>query len=244
VIKAVIFDLDGTLVKTEKLKAISYARAAVQLRPDDITEDEVVEAFKEVVGRSRQEVSEFLMERFDLKQQAALRTDELGVDAPWEAFAQVRLKLYEETLADPATLLTHQWPHNMDLLREVFRGDCLIGLATMSHRGQVKRVLDVLGLEDIFDYVATRDDVEEPKPNPEIYLLVARELGVRPRECLVVEDSYPGVESAMAAGMSVIAVTTPFTRTAFQNQNLLEQRWVVNDPNQLCSVLRDSLTAY
>jgi beta-phosphoglucomutase-like phosphatase (HAD superfamily) len=51
-ILAVIFDLDGTLVETEELKALSYARTAVELRPE-LREAEVVEAFKEVVNLSR-----------------------------------------------------------------------------------------------------------------------------------------------------------------------------------------------
>ena len=49
-IKAIIFDLDGTLVQTEALKAASYARAAVELKPDTFSEEEVIEAFKDVVG--------------------------------------------------------------------------------------------------------------------------------------------------------------------------------------------------
>ena len=52
-IQAMIFDLDGTLVQTERLKALSYARAAVELCPHDIREIDVVEAFKDVVGLSR-----------------------------------------------------------------------------------------------------------------------------------------------------------------------------------------------
>jgi beta-phosphoglucomutase len=61
-IKAMIFDLDGTLVQTEKLKALSYARAAVELCPQVLNEDEVIEAFKDVVGLSRREVASTLLE--------------------------------------------------------------------------------------------------------------------------------------------------------------------------------------
>ena len=53
-----IFDLDGTLVQTERLKAISYARAAADLSASAITEEEVVEAFKEVVGLPRRQVAQ------------------------------------------------------------------------------------------------------------------------------------------------------------------------------------------
>ena len=242
-IKAVIFDLDGTLVQTEKLKAISYARAAVKLCPNDVTEEEVVDAYREVVGRSRHEVSKFLMEYFSLEEPAGLRMEEFKVNTPWQAFAQLRLQIYEEIVADPKVLLSHQWPHNMALLHQIDQSDCLVGLATMSHCAQAHRVLDVLGLSDVFDFVATRDDVDKPKPDPEIYLLVARELRVRPQECLVVEDSLPGVQAALAAGMAVIAVTTPFTRLAFQQQALLDPRWIVDEPDRLPIVLRECLEA-
>lgn len=82
-IRAMIFDLDGTLVQTERLKAISYARSAVELCPHSLTEAEVIEAFKEVVGLSRQEVALGLMARFDLEDAARARMAEFGVETPW-----------------------------------------------------------------------------------------------------------------------------------------------------------------
>jgi HAD superfamily hydrolase (TIGR01509 family) len=242
--EAVIFDLDGTLVQTEKLKAISYARAAVELCPRSITEDQVIEAFKEVVGRSRQEVALFLIERFDLGSKATARMREFGVGTPWQAFAQVRLGIYEDMLADPRVLVSHQWPHNVELLREVRKSRGRTGLATMSHREQVQRVLEVLELENEFDFVATRDDVENPKPHPEIYLLVARELEVPPGECLVIEDSPAGVEAAKSAGMGVIAVTTPFTRQAFREGDLLDRRFIVDEPSKLPQTVRECVQAH
>lgn len=69
-IRATIFDLDGTLMQTERLKALSYARASVELCPHHLDEAEVMEAFKEVVGLLRQEVATALMERFGLEEAA------------------------------------------------------------------------------------------------------------------------------------------------------------------------------
>jgi phosphoglycolate phosphatase-like HAD superfamily hydrolase len=65
-IRAMIFDLDGTLVKTEVLKSISYARAIVQLSEGRVEEAVAQDAFKEVVGRSRKEVALYLAEKFGL----------------------------------------------------------------------------------------------------------------------------------------------------------------------------------
>lgn len=242
--KAVIFDLDGTLVQTEKLKAISYARAAGKLKPGGLSEGEVIEEFKEVVGRSRQEVSTHLLAKFGLEEAARSRMAQFKVSRPWQAFAQVRLGIYEEMLEDPEVLRSHQWPHNVELLERVRKNGCVCGLATMSHCEQARRVLEVLGLTEHFDFVATRDDVEHPKPDPEIYLLVASELEVPPEECLVIEDSPAGVQAARAAGMGVIAVTTPFTRQAFRERDFLDRRWVVEDPANLPKTLGECLIAH
>jgi beta-phosphoglucomutase len=238
-IRAIIFDLDGTLVQTEKLKALSYAKAVVDLCPQEIQEAEVIEAFKEVVGLSRKEVAERLIARFNLEESLQGRKQDPGVDKPWQAFIQVRLRYYEEILSDPDILRSNQWPHNMALLQEARNAKCLLGLATMSYCVQVQRVLKILNLEGTFDFVASRDDVEHGKPDPEIYTLVARELGVPREECLVIEDSPTGVKAALAAGMWVIAVTTPFTREAFHKNPLLDDRWVVDDSYALPQVVRD-----
>ena len=82
--------------------------------------------------------------------------NEFGVPTPWQAFAQVRLRIYDKMLADPQVLVDHQWPHNLDLLHDVRRSKCRTGLATMSHCIQARRVLRVLNLTNEFDFVATR----------------------------------------------------------------------------------------
>lgn len=114
----------------------------------------------------------------------------------------------------------------------------------MSYCAQVQRVLTILGIQDAFDFVATRDDVERGKPDPEIYLLVACELNVQPADCLVIEDSPTGVQAALAAGMNVIAVTTPLTRLQFRRTDLLDQCWVVEDPSTLTTVIQNRIQAH
>jgi HAD superfamily hydrolase (TIGR01549 family) len=234
-----IFDLDGTLVKTERLKAVSYALAAVELCPDALTENAVIDAFGDVVGLSRREVAEFLVQRFGLEEAARDRMGEFGVGTPWQAYIQVRLRHYEAMLADPAVIRGNQWPHAMALLADARRTGCRVGLATMSSCVQANRVLRILDLTAAFDFVATHDDVEQGKPSPEIYLLVAAELDVPPAECLVIEDSLSGVKAALAAGMHCIAVTTPFTRAPVNAVGLLDERWVVDDASRLAQTVAD-----
>lgn len=243
-IRAMIFDLDGTLVQTEKLKALSYAKAVIELCPQEIQEAQVVEAFKDVVGLSRKEVAERLIERFGLEDSLQVQMKKLGLDTPWQAFIQIRLRYYEEILAAPDILRTNRWPHNMALLQLARDAKCKLGLATMSYCEQVQRVLKILDLEGVFDFVASRDDVEHGKPDPEIYNLVAAVLNVPSEECLVIEDSPSGVKAALAAGMSVIAVTTPFTRHAFRANQLLDERWIVENPDTLPQVLNTLLAEH
>lgn len=123
-IRAMIFDLAGTLVQTERLKARSYAYAAIELCPHNLGEAEVREAFKDVVGRPRREVAMALMKRFGLEHAARARIRDFGVSAPWQAFLQVRLRFFEEMVADPEVLRNKQWPLNVPLLQEARRSGC------------------------------------------------------------------------------------------------------------------------
>jgi beta-phosphoglucomutase len=169
---------------------------------------------------------------------------EFGVDTPWQAYVQIRLRVYETLLADPNLVRAHSYPHNIALLCDVRREGYPTALATQSHREQARRVLDILGLTDEFDVVVTRDDVEHGKPDPEMHLLAARELGVRPEECLAIEDSPAGVKAALAAGAEVVAVTTDLTRQKFRNTNLLDRSHVVDDPRVLPTVVRHLISVH
>jgi beta-phosphoglucomutase-like phosphatase (HAD superfamily) len=81
-----------------------------------------------------------------------------------------------------------------------------LGLATNSGREFATRALRGAGLLDSFDAVVSAEDVERPKPAPDVYLAAAAALGADPADCVALEDSETGVEAALAAGMVVIGV--------------------------------------
>lgn len=236
-IAAIAFDLDGTLVQTEKLKALSYAKATVELCPYTVSEEEATQAFKEFVGLSRKEVAEGLIQRFELEEKAVKRLQDMGVETTWQAFVQIRLRYYEDLLADPSILRNNQWAHSMDILLRAHQNTVPTGLATMSHRPQVNKVLSILDIRDRFNFIATRDDVEQGKPDPEIYRLVADEMGIAPEQFLVLEDSPSGVQAAIAAGMTVIAIPTPFTREHLHAMDILKPEQLVDDPTNLLDTI-------
>jgi beta-phosphoglucomutase len=207
------------------------------LRPN-LDEHEVDAAFADFVGLSRREVAVGLMRRFRLEDAARGRMEEFGVDKPWQVYGRIRLRIYESLLSDPECVRSVRYPHNQALLRDVRRQGYPTALATQSHREEALRVLEILGIRDEFDVIATREDVEHGKPDPEMHLLVARELGVEPGDCLAVEDSPAGIEAALAAGAQAIAVTTELTRKKFRDSDLLDRSHVVDDPRNLASLVR------
>jgi HAD superfamily hydrolase (TIGR01509 family) len=81
-----------------------------------------------------------------------------------------------------------------------------LAVATSSERRTAERHLAKAGLLDRFTALATRDDVERPKPHPDLYLEAARRLGVAPERCLAFEDSNIGLEAAHAAGAMAFMV--------------------------------------
>ncbi|PTA68732.1 HAD-IA family hydrolase [Deinococcus arcticus] len=99
------------------------------------------------------------------------------------------------------------------VLDEVRERGLALALATSSDRAWVTRWLSHHGLLQHFSALATRDDVRRVKPDPELYLLAARELGLDPAACLAVEDSLNGATAAVAAGMAVVVVPNEVTRT-------------------------------
>jgi HAD superfamily hydrolase (TIGR01509 family) len=239
-IRAIIFDLDGTLVQTEKLKAVSYAQAVAELFPGPVSEIDIIEAYKRVVGRSRAEVARYLVDNFRLEFKSKREVVEFRGLEDWQILIRVRLKKYASMLSEPEILLKHRWPYNLEVLEAARARRCKTGLATMSSAVQTNEVLKALGMQDEFDFIGTRDDVENGKPDPEIYNLVICELEVHPRQALVLEDSPAGISAAQAAGAHVIAVTTPFTRDRVHEMGL-DPRRVVDEAELVPGVVNELL---
>jgi len=93
-------------------------------------------------------------------------------------------------------------------------------LATMSSRKVVGKLLPEKKIEGYFDVVVTADEIVKPKPDPEVFLISAAKLGVKPEVCVVVEDSVFGVRAAKVAKMKCIAVPSgAYSREELQEEN-------------------------
>ena len=101
---------------------------------------------------------------------------------PVEVLTAMWKAIYDDMVADAQVLRDNQWPHTVGLLRVARDAYCSTALATMSHRAEALHVLRALDLEGSLDVVLAREDVEKPKPDPEIYSLAAQKLNAPPSE--------------------------------------------------------------
>ncbi|HSE84561.1 MAG TPA: HAD family phosphatase [Thermodesulfobacteriota bacterium] len=183
-IKAVIFDMDGVMIDSEplweKTERILMARRNIDYSP----------TYREkIVGLNQNDSAKLLRETFNLpetiKEIIAERID-------------ILLILYQKEL-EPVKGLSN-------LLEELTNKGFTLALASSSPFRAINFVLDKFFLRRYFSKVVSGDDIRFGKPHPDIYLHTAKELGVKPEECVVIEDSINGVKSAKAAGMICIAV--------------------------------------
>ena len=240
-IRAIIFDLDGVLVQTEKLKARAYALAVQQIRNLPEPDARAGEAYREVVGAQREVTSRHVMDKLGLEKELRSLMSQYGVSEPWEALTAVRYQIYDKMVSDPQVIRDNQWSYTVDLLRVAKETACLTALTTLSKRKDVLHVIRSLDIEPLLDVILTAEDVTRGKPDPEIYLLAAQRLEVPPEHCLVLEDTVNGIKSAQSAGMNVVAIATPFTNASIHTSEIIKEAWIVHEPEKVAEVVRQRI---
>ena len=183
-IDAVIFDMDGLLLDTERLALDSYLESASRL---GIAATE--EFFTSLIGK-RWQTTKVLIE------DALGREDAERMLSAWTEAFERRLR----------TEGVRKKPGVDDLLELIRRRGTPAALATSTGRTKTLEQLVSVGLRDRFKAIATGDEVVNGKPSPDIFLLAAERLAVDPQACIALEDSEPGVQAASSAGMRVIMV--------------------------------------
>jgi len=114
-----------------------------------------------------------------------------------------------------------------------------LALITAAHKSEVDTLLGNSGLNLIgkFDFVISGEEVKKSKPNPEIYIKLIQVCKVKPSECLVFEDSAPGVEAAFRAGMLCIAVPNRYTR----RQNFNHAHCIISNMSSEARILKKKI---
>jgi len=182
-IRAVVFDLDGVLLDSERLW--DQARREVAARHHGRWRDEATAAMQ---GMSSAEWSRYMR-------------DALAVDLMPEQISDL-------VVADLLERYRHGLPLIPGAVQAVRRVAARwpVALASSANRVVIDTVLVVAGLSEEFTASVSSEEVPRGKPEPDVYLEAARRLGKPPAACAAVEDSASGIRSAIAAGMQVVAV--------------------------------------
>lgn len=186
-VQGIIFDLDGVIVSTDDCHYRAWQRMA----------DEEGIPFSRGVNERLRGVSR--MDSLDIILERAKRS---YTQEEKTAMAARKNAYYIELIGKltPADIL----PGALDALERLRRRGLRIAIGSSSRNTPL--ILRQIGLENAFDAVADGNQITRSKPDPEVFLLAARLLGLAPAECLVVEDADAGVEAALAGGMKALGV--------------------------------------
>jgi len=182
---AVIFDCDGTLADSMPMHFAGWRQAYIEGGANfELTWDE----FYSLAGSSPDESISAMNERY------GCNMDPLSVTS---AYLRIIEKMHDQ-VQPIAEIVT--------FARECKAAGKPVAVASGGTREHVHKTLKLIGLEDFFPVVITHEDVTYSKPAPDIFLLAAKRLGVKPAECLVFEDSVYGLEAADKAGMQSVYI--------------------------------------
>jgi len=195
---AVIFDMDGVLIDNSEIHDKVW-QMICRKYGKDISTKEIKIIFG---GTNKIFVSRLL---------GINNEDEINAIAI-EKEALYR-KMFEETIQLPDGLL--------DFLNELKMSNIPMAVATSGPTENLNFVLDSLGIRHFFKVLIDESCVKKGKPDPEIYTISSEKLGLKPGNCVAIEDSVFGIQSALAAGMKVIGITTTFSAEIIKNAHLI-----------------------
>jgi HAD superfamily hydrolase (TIGR01509 family) len=188
-VRAVVFDMDGVLLDSEPL----HHRAVNQLLAEEDKGQLSANEYVAYMGTTDDYTWRDLIRRFGLSGPIKNYVDR---------YDKAILELYR-SCSRPAPGV----PHVLTTVQSLGWG---LAVASSSRREWVETCLAALDIRSAFNVVITGDLVRRSKPDPEIFNLAARCLGVRPEACIAIEDSPKGVSAAVGAGMFTIAVASNY----------------------------------
>jgi len=192
--KAILWDMDGVIADSYSFHFAAWQETFAKRGIKFIKED-----FNELFGTRNDFIIGSVMGR------------ELS-----EGDVKVIVQEKEENFRRKATGSIRPFPGVVRLLNAIKRGNFKLGLVSSAPKENIALLLSELDLEGIFDCIVFGQEVSESKPDPQIYLLAARKLGVAPGDCVVIEDSPLGVKAAKTAGMKCLAIANTRPRQKLQ----------------------------
>ncbi len=184
-IQAVIFDMDGTLIDTEKYYR-KFWRVALEEAGYTVTEEQILSLRSLGRPHAPRQLKAWFGENFD-----------------YDAIRERRKELMEACIQEVGIVCKKG---AVELLEFLKQQNITVAIATATDLERTHRYLEMAGLENYFHNIISATQVREGKPSPDIYLYACKQLGLPPGQCIAVEDSPNGVLSAYRAGCPVIMV--------------------------------------
>ena len=185
-IKALLFDLDGTLIDSEKFHFDCWNTC--------LCDYEVAIDFKDWLSSYA---------GIPLPKNAKTIIDKYKIEEELEGFIDRREKITFDGFRSTDIALM---PHALEFIQFVYEKGLTLAVVTASPKIDVEAVFERNGLAKYFSVFITRTDVSKSKPDPESYDLCVERLGLEKDECIVFEDTLNGVKSALAAGITCYAI--------------------------------------
>lgn len=180
-IRAILFDMDGTLVNTEPFY---YKRKVNYLISKGLPHDE--QLLQAYTGRMMKDLFAHIFE---------------GNEDLITKHTQGYMEYIKEQPTDYASFL---YPEVIEVLQYLKSQGYQLGLVSASMRENVYLMIEQCHLKSYFDVVITGSDVPKAKPDPQVYVEAMHQLGLQPSQCMVVEDSISGIQAGVLAGCKVI----------------------------------------
>ena len=181
---SIVFDMDGVLFDTQKIYLQTWFEVADILGIKDIEQPAHM-----CVGTNRND-------------QAAILENFYKDRFPYDDFYRLKDEIFEKHLEAGVPLK----PGVKEILQYLKNINARVAIASSSRIPMIKHHIEETGISRYFDIIVGGDLVEHSKPQPDIYIMACKQLGVDPEKCYAVEDSYNGIRSAAAAGMKTIMI--------------------------------------
>lgn len=213
-INGVIFDMDGTLLDTEKFFKNAWIKVSENWNLADGEK-----FYENVAGRPISTIKGIFMEHYNKSE---------------DEFYQF-IKQREDIVIDMLKVNVPMKPYCMELLSYLKENNIPMALATSTPMYITGRNLEITGIGNYMNAVVTGETVERGKPFPDIFLKAAEKIGIEPSECAVIEDSYNGLRGANAANMQPIMVIDGQMPTDETHAITIAE---CNDLNEVLSVIK------
>lgn len=216
-IKAVIFDMDGVIINSEKIHSLSFETVLKEYGKKPVKNNS---GLIQTAGIGAHDNWQILKKQYGLTE---------NIDILINKKRSFHEKLIKKNLI--------AMPGLFQLLNLLKKNNIKIAIGSSGQLKNILLVIKGLGIEHYFDTIVSAQLVTRRKPHPDIFLKVSEMLYIPPNFCLVLEDSENGVNAAYAAGMKVIAIPTENTK----NNNFSKAERVVNSLQSVTIEMINSL---